>query len=308
VAPFKVGPDFIDPGYHRLVCGSPSINLDGWICPPEFVRETFAHHSAGADIAVIEGVMGLFDGISGVSDQGSTAHVARITGAPVVLVVDAKSPARSAAALVMGVAECDPRVRIAGVIFNNVASEGHARILREALETLETTTKALGFIPRDGRLHIPSRHLGLLTAEENPLSGEFLDHLAEVVKEHVDLGLLWAAGGAGSASQGFFRRRSGCRTCRRSGTHCGCTRRGVLLRVRSNLRLLWEVGAEPDVLAAPGGPASGIAASICLAAIRFLPIPGRRAPRRGNQECRGSGDARLCRVRRFHLPDGGDEG
>lgn len=201
VAPFKVGPDFIDPGYHRLVCGSPSINLDGWICPPEFVRETFYHHSAGADIAVIEGVMGLFDGISGVSDQGSTAHVARITGAPVVLVVDAKSQARSAAALVKGFAEFDPRVRVAGVIFNNVASEGHARILREALETLDTTTKALGFIPRDERLHIPSRHLGLLTAEENPLPGEFLDHLAEVIKEHVDFGLLWAAVGASYASQ-----------------------------------------------------------------------------------------------------------
>jgi len=194
VAPFKVGPDFIDPGYHRLVCGRPSINLDGWICPPEFVRQTFDYHSAGADIAIIEGVMGLFDGISGVSDQGSTAHVARIIGAQVVLVVDAGSQARSAAVLVKGFAEFDPRVRVAGVIFNNVASENHARILREAMETVSTDTRALGFIPRDVRLHIPSRHLGLLTADENPLSGEFLDHLAEVVRDHLDLGLLWSAG------------------------------------------------------------------------------------------------------------------
>ena len=198
VAPFKVGPDFIDPGYHRLVCGRPSINLDGWICPPEFVRETFLHHSAGADFAIIEGVMGLFDGISGQSDQGSTAHVAKITGAPVVLVVDARSQARSAAALIKGFDEFDPRIRLAGVIFNNVASDGHARILREAMESLAGGTPALGFIPREERLHIPSRHLGLLTADENPLSEEFLDHLAEVVRDHVDLGLLWMIGTPGS--------------------------------------------------------------------------------------------------------------
>ena len=192
VAPFKVGPDFIDPGYHRLVCGSPSINLDSWMCPPQFVRDTFAHHCAGADIAVIEGVMGLFDGISGVSDQGSTAHVAKITGSPVILVVDARSQARSAAALVKGFVEFDPHVRVTGVIFNNVASDNHARMLREAIETGETDIKVLGCIPRDERLHIPSRHLGLLTAEENPLPEEFLDHLAETIKFHVDLGLLWA--------------------------------------------------------------------------------------------------------------------
>ncbi len=194
VAPFKVGPDFIDPGYHRLVCGRSSINLDGWICPPAFIRETFAHHAADADIAVIEGAMGLFDGVSGASDQGSTAHIARITGSPVILVVDAKGQARSAAALVRGFAKYDPRVRVAGVIFNNVASENHARLLREAMDSLGSSVQALGFIPKDERLHIPSRHLGLLTAEENPLPGEFLDHLAEVIREQVDLALLWAVG------------------------------------------------------------------------------------------------------------------
>ncbi|HEY6872030.1 MAG TPA: cobyrinate a,c-diamide synthase [Geobacteraceae bacterium] len=201
VAPFKVGPDFIDPGYHRLVCGRPSVNLDGWICPPSFVRETFAHHAAGADIAVIEGVMGLFDGVSGLSDEGSTAQVARITGSPVILVVDARSQARSAAALVRGFAEFDPHIRVAGVVFNNVAGESHARVLREAVESGGAGVRALGFIPRDERLQIPSRHLGLLTAEENPLSAEFLDHLAEVVREHVDLGLLWAVGNPHPADQ-----------------------------------------------------------------------------------------------------------
>jgi cobyrinic acid a,c-diamide synthase len=192
IAPFKVGPDFIDPGYHRLVCGVPSINLDPWMCSPEFVLETFIRNSAGKDVAIVEGVMGLFDGISGVSDQGSTAHVAKIVGSPVILVVDARSQARSAAALVQGFARFDPRVRIAGVIFNNVGSEQHARILREAVESLELEIPVVGCIPRDSLLDIPSRHLGLVTAEENPLSQDFRDHLATVVRDSIDLALLWA--------------------------------------------------------------------------------------------------------------------
>lgn len=187
VAPFKVGPDFIDPGYHRLVTGSPSVNLDGWICGHEFIRATFAHHAAGADIAVIEGVMGLFDGIDGVSDAGSTAEVAKLLGAPVILVVDARSQARSAAALVHGFASFDAKVSIAGVIFNNVASANHERVLRDALSASCPGVAVLGCVPRDAALAIPSRHLGLMTAEENPLSEAFLAHLCEVVDQHLDL-------------------------------------------------------------------------------------------------------------------------
>jgi cobyrinic acid a,c-diamide synthase len=194
VAPFKVGPDFIDPGYHRLITGRPSVNLDGWMCSAEFVRDTFMRHCAGTDIAVIEGVMGLFDGISGAQEAGSTAQIAKITGSPVFMVIDAKSQARSAAALVKGFAEFDPEVRVAGVIFNNVASENHARILRDAVESVGIGVRVVGCLPRDERLHIPARHLGLLTAEENPLPEEFLDHLAETIKEHLDLGLIWAVG------------------------------------------------------------------------------------------------------------------
>src|SRR5208282_576369 len=149
VAPFKVGPDFIDPGYHRLVTGRPSINLDGWMCSEFFVRDTFSRHGEGADISVIEGVMGLFDGIGGVQDTGSTAQIAKIIGAPVILVVDAKSQARSAAALVRGFAEFDPQVRVAGVIFNNVASDNHARILQDAVESLGAGVKIVGCLPRD---------------------------------------------------------------------------------------------------------------------------------------------------------------
>lgn len=254
VAPFKVGPDFIDPGYHRLVCGRPSVNLDGWICPPAFLRETFARHSAGADIAVIEGVMGLFDGASGASDQGSTAEIARITGSPVVLVIDAKSQARSAAALVRGFAEFDPHVRLAGVIFNNVASENHARILREAVDSTGLGIKALGFIPRDERLHIPSRHLGLLTAEENPLPAEFLDHLAETVKSHVDLGLLWATGNPQPTDQPLPFERGQVYTFHDNDVECvDLTPKTKIAVARDaafcfvyedNLRLLREAGAE----------------------------------------------------------------
>lgn len=190
VAPFKVGPDFIDPGYHQLVTGRPSVNLDGWMCPPSFVRDTFLLHCQDADIAVIEGVMGLFDGIGGASEEGSTAQAAKITGAPVILVVDAKGQARSTAPLVKGFAEFDRDVKVAGVIFNNVGSAAHGRILREAVAAHCPETAVVGCIPKDGLLHIPSRHLGLFTADENPLSAEFLDHLAEVLRENLDLDLL----------------------------------------------------------------------------------------------------------------------
>jgi len=194
VAPFKVGPDFIDPGYHRLVTGQPSLNLDGWMCPPDAVREIFEQHSHGADIAVIEGVMGLFDGVDGIREEGSTAQVAKIIGAPVILVVDARSQARSAAALVKGFATYDPGVRISGVIFNNVGSEAHSRILRDAIEGLDMGIPVIGCLPREEHLLIPSRHLGLFTVDEHPLPDEYLDYLVAVVRAYIDFGLIWAAG------------------------------------------------------------------------------------------------------------------
>lgn len=201
VAPFKVGPDFIDPGYHRLVTGSASVNLDGWICDAGFLRSSFAHHTARADIAVIEGVMGLFDGIDGVSEAGSTAQIAKLLGAPVILVVDARSQARSAAALVHGFAGFDPKLSVAGVIFNNVASENHETILREALAAGSPGIALLGCIPRDPALAIPSRHLGLMTAEENPLSEEFLGHLAQVIDQHLDLEAMLALDGSAAEAK-----------------------------------------------------------------------------------------------------------
>lgn len=194
VAPFKCGPDFIDPGYHHAVTGRPSINLDAWMCPEEFVQNTFMAHAAGAQIAVIEGVMGLFDGMGASSNEGSSAQIAVITGIPVVLVVNARGMAASAAALVKGFARFDPQVRLAGVIFNNVGSESHAALLKEALAVHCPEITCFGCIPRDESLAIPSRHLGLVTAEDNPLSGEFIGKLADMAERCLDLDLLATLG------------------------------------------------------------------------------------------------------------------
>jgi len=240
VAPFKVGPDFIDPGYHQLVTGQHSLNLDGWICSPRTVQEIFANHSANADIAVIEGVMGLFDGFGGSSDEGSTAQVARLIGATVFLVIDAKGFARSIAAMVKGFAAFDPGVRIGGVIFNNVSSENHARILRESIEAHMPSIPVVGTVLRDSRLHIPSRHLGLMTAEENELTAQYLDHLAGVVRSSIDLGLLWAIAGAGDPLEVQRKKESG-----PADVKIAVARDKAFCFVyESNLQLLRSCGAE----------------------------------------------------------------
>ncbi len=190
VKPFKCGPDFIDPGYHRGVTGRPSINLDAWMCPEDFVRETFFARLGGRtdqEIAVIEGAMGLFDGIGASSREGSSAQIAAITGAPVVLVVNARGMASSAAALVKGFACFDPEVRLAGVIFNNTGSAHHAALLTEALAAHCPDICCFGCIPRDESLAIPSRHLGLVTAEDNPLAEEFIERLIEMAERCLDL-------------------------------------------------------------------------------------------------------------------------
>ncbi|WP_410100548.1 cobyrinate a,c-diamide synthase, partial [Streptomyces sp. PAL114] len=134
VSPHKVGPDYIDPGYHALATGRVGRNLDAYLCGVELVAPLFAHGARGCDIAVVEGVMGLFDGASGEGELASTAQVAKVLRAPVVLVVDASAQARSVAALVHGFVSFDPEVRVGGVILNKVASERHEAVLREALE------------------------------------------------------------------------------------------------------------------------------------------------------------------------------
>jgi cobyrinic acid a,c-diamide synthase len=167
VSPHKVGPDYIDPGYHALAAGRPGRNLDPWLVGEDQILPMFRHGAFSpvrADIAVIEGVMGLFDGASGRGDFASTAHVARLLGAPIVLVVDAAGFSSSAAALLHGFATFDPRVWLGGVIFNKVGSAYHEQLLRDAADA--SGVPVLGAIRRLGQLAVPSRHLGLIPASE----------------------------------------------------------------------------------------------------------------------------------------------
>jgi cobyrinic acid a,c-diamide synthase len=185
VQPFKCGPDFIDPGHHTRVCGRPCRNLDGWMVSPQINRAIFARGVQGADIAIVEGVMGLFDGARG-SGEGSTAAMAISLRLPVLLVVDASAMAASVAALVHGFETFDPATRIAGVIFNCVGTGGHYRLLREALEHAGCGP-ALGYLPPDPSFRIPERHLGLYTAGEEVWSNAALDRLSLLVEQCVDI-------------------------------------------------------------------------------------------------------------------------
>src|SRR5256712_1332325 len=133
VQAFKVGPDFVDPGFHELVTGRTSYNLDGWMCGRDHVLATVARHAGDADLAVVEGVMGCFDGLDGTSDDGSTAQVAKWLGAPVVLVIDARAQSRSAAAVVLGFERFDPALNVAAVIANRVGGDVHRRWVEDAI-------------------------------------------------------------------------------------------------------------------------------------------------------------------------------
>jgi cobyrinic acid a,c-diamide synthase len=192
VQPFKVGPDFIDPGHHTRVAGRVSRNLDGWMLTQAANRGIFAAALAGADMAVVEGVMGLFDGFEGQSEAGSTAQMAKWLGLPVLLVVDARSMARSAAALVHGFATFDPKLTLAGVVFNRVGSAAHRQYLEEALAQV-SGVRCLGALPREAELAIPERHLGLVTAEDHAMPEPYLDRLADLMETHMDLDGLLAA-------------------------------------------------------------------------------------------------------------------
>ncbi|MCF3136267.1 cobyrinate a,c-diamide synthase [Streptomyces olivochromogenes] len=164
VSPHKVGPDYIDPGYHALATGRVGRNLDAYLCGPELVGPLFAHGARGCDIAVVEGVMGLYDGAAGEGELASTAQVAKLLRAPVVLVVDASSQSRSVAALVHGFVSWDPEVRIGGVILNKVASDRHEELLRDALDSVGVPV--LGVLRRAPQVDTPSRHLGLVPVAE----------------------------------------------------------------------------------------------------------------------------------------------
>ena len=195
VSGHKVGPDYIDPGYHALATGRAPRNLDPFLCGEELIAPLFRHGAAGAQVAVVEGVMGLFDGVDPTlglgEDFGSTAHVARLLGAPVVLVVDAARAGRSVAALVAGFVGFDPRTPVAGVILNQVASDRHERLLRDALAG--TGLPVFGVIRRTEGIVTPSRHLGLIPAAERAaLAGQAVDRMGALVAASCDLDALLA--------------------------------------------------------------------------------------------------------------------
>src|SRR5215467_10326609 len=189
VQPFKIGPDFIDPGLHAKVCGVPSYNLDGWMLSKDYNRQSFQKNLREKDVAVIEGMMGLYDGRSGVTEDGSTAEMAKLLGLPVILVVDASAMARSAAAMILGYRLFDRRTNLIGVIFNRVAGVGHLNYLRDATASLPML-ECFGGIPTRNDLKIPERHLGLTVAEEGSLHKRMINQLAQLIEEHIDLNRL----------------------------------------------------------------------------------------------------------------------
>ena len=186
VQPFKVGPDYIDPGFHDRICHPrKSRNLDRFFLSEDTLRNCFEKNSSGADLALTEGVMGLFDGRSSLSEEGSTAQMAKLLGLSVFLVIDGAGLARSAAALVQGYHRFDSGLKLAGVFINRAGSEGHFNLLREAIEK-ETEVPVLGWLPADPVVSIPERHLGLRTALEEDSLEEKLARLGKLLEGRFD--------------------------------------------------------------------------------------------------------------------------
>ncbi len=186
VQPFKVGPDYLDPGYHNLFSGGKkSRNLDSFLLSEDYIRESFRRNTARADVAVIEGVMGMYDGSSPASQRGSTAHIAKMLGLPVILIVDAERMAHSAGAVILGFKQFDPDANLRGVIFNRVGGPRHYEYLQKSISP-DWGVEILGFIPQDKEIEIPERHLGLCSALENPLSHSFFDRLRKA-SEHIEI-------------------------------------------------------------------------------------------------------------------------
>ncbi len=186
VQPFKCGPDYIDPSYHSLACGRISRNLDTRLISSQKVRELFDRHSSQADLSLIEGVMGLYDGSDGLDERGSTAHLAKILDSPAVLLLDVKAMARSAGAIALGYREFDKNLSLKGFILNRVASPRHERMVRQAVENA-TGLPVLGAIPKNESLVMPERHLGLIPAWEKDEILDFFDRTAPIIRDSVDI-------------------------------------------------------------------------------------------------------------------------
>jgi cobyrinic acid a,c-diamide synthase len=200
VSGHKVGPDFIDPGYHALATGRPGRNLDPFMVGEPRIVPLLLHGARSADVAVIEGVMGLFDGRLGTGGEASTAHVASLTTSPVLLVVDISHASRTHAAAVAGLAAFDPSVHIAGVILNKAGSQRHADEVCDALKPIGIPV--LGVLPRDAGIATPSRHLGLVPAAERVESAHTLERMAEVIAAHLDIDAVLAVAREAAALPG----------------------------------------------------------------------------------------------------------
>ncbi|MEC9014050.1 MAG: cobyrinate a,c-diamide synthase, partial [Chloroflexota bacterium] len=186
VQPFKAGPDYIDPSYHKLACGVPSRNLDTWLCDHPTVLELFQRASSGSDVSVVEGVMGVFDGRSSLNEEGSSAQLAKLLGAPVILIADAAKVARSVAAEVLGFQTFDPDLNIAGVILNGVASERHLEFCKPQIEAT-TGIPVLGYLPRKEEFIQPERHLGLIPTVEGTVANDWYDNVINQVEATMDV-------------------------------------------------------------------------------------------------------------------------
>lgn len=185
VQPFKTGPDYIDPSYHAQAAWRMSRNLDSWLLSKDTILELFVKQAASADISVIEGVMGLYDGLAD-TEEGSTAQLSKILKCPVILILDARSLSRSAAAICLGYKEFDRQVGIKGIIVNNIGSNNHYRYIKSAIEKI-TRIPVIGYLPRSKDLKLPERHLGLVPAQEKKLRAAFYRKLSNLISRNIDL-------------------------------------------------------------------------------------------------------------------------
>lgn len=240
---FKVGPDYIDPSYHSAVTGRLSENLDTWLVPQTQIREVFNQTTKDADIAVIEGVMGLFDGVSGVDERGSTSQIAKLLNCPVILVIDAHNTVRSTAAIAAGFRNFDPKVKVKGVILNNVAGQVHANWCKDAIE--KVGLPVVGWLPVNKKITMPERHLGLIpTPEKNEAS--VYQEIVKFIQEKLDIKQIYEiAKAAGPLPKVQAKKAALAKKTQKTQVRIGVAfDEAFNFYYPSNLNLLSQLGAE----------------------------------------------------------------
>lgn len=241
VQPFKCGPDFLDTGHHSAICERASRNLDTWMLDDEANRAIFANGIRNADVAIVEGMMGLYDGAADGGENGSAAQIAKLLALPVVLVLDAGKSARSIAAVIKGFESFDPDVRFAGIVLNRVGSDGHYRLLETAIRSV-TATPLLGRLPMDATVAIPERHLGLHTTEETTSAENRLTAFAQAGRQHLNIAPLLDLSRTYAATESDVQPVP---CCDRARVRIGVARdKAFSFYYEDNLDLLREAGAE----------------------------------------------------------------